>query len=181
VLGDGTPFTATVPISGLNTFPLYAQLYGNKGVCVGFLNFPTTNSITATVDWIKPPITNARFYPNGFNTSVTMTGARFIPPSRGPPSIAGDVELTLGGGNLPSNIVESAAVDAAGNVTVSSPNSEDLALSITPGNGLFSGSFSPATHRTTFFTGYILQTNVSGAGPFFGTNETGYITIVPTP
>jgi uncharacterized repeat protein (TIGR03803 family) len=181
VLGDGTPFNATAPVSGLNTFPLYAQLYGNKGSCVGFLNFPTTNSITATLDWFKPPTANARFFPDGFNTSVTMTGARYITPSRGVPSIAGNVELTLGGGNLPSNIVKNAVIDAAGNVTVSPPGSDELALAIAPGNGLISGSFRAPNDRITFFNGYLLQTNDFGAGFFFGTNQTGFILIEPTP
>jgi hypothetical protein len=181
VLGDGTPFNATVPVSGLNTFPLYAQLYGNQGACIGFLNFPTTNSITATIDWFKPPIANAHFYPGGFNTSVTMTGARYIAPSRGVPSIAGNAQLILGGGDLPSNIVKNAVIDTAGNVTVSPPGSDELALSIAPGNGLFGGSFHPAINRTTFFNGYLLQTNDFGAGLFFGTNQTGFILIEPTP
>jgi hypothetical protein len=181
VLGDGTPFSATAPVSGLSTFPLYALLYGNKGACIGFLNFPTTNSITATIDWFKPSIPNARFYPNGFNTSVTMTGARYITPSAGVPSIAGDVELTLGGGNLPSNIVKSAVIDTAGNVTVSPPGTDELALSVSPANGLISGSFRTPGNRLTLFTGYLLQTNDFGAGLFFGTNLTGYITVVPTP
>jgi uncharacterized repeat protein (TIGR03803 family) len=181
VLGDGTPFSATAPVSGLNTFPLYAQLYGNKGACLGFLNFPTTNSITATLDWFKPPIANAHFFPDGFNTSVTMTGARYITPVRGVPSIAGNVELTLGGGNLPSNIVKNAVIDAAGNVTVSRPGSDELALSIAPGNGLITGTFRPPSNRTTFFNGYLLQTNDFGAGLFFGTDQTGFILIEPTP
>jgi hypothetical protein len=36
-------------------------------------------------------------------------------------------------------------------------------------------------NKIAFFTGYLLQTNQSGAGLFFGTNQTGYVLIQPSP
>ncbi len=184
VLGDGTPIKATVPVSEFDTFPFYNALYGNKlGACVGFINLFTNAPLTAALDWIKPQTAKTQFYPAGFATAVTLNGAHFVPSSQGGPSVAGNAQVILGGGNTPSNIVKSVVISSNGFVTVSSPGTDQLALSITPTSGQFLGTFfNTATRRRVLFTGLLVQTNNvgnSGAGFFRGTNQTGFVILDP--
>ncbi|MGD0058746.1 MAG: choice-of-anchor tandem repeat GloVer-containing protein [Verrucomicrobiia bacterium] len=184
VLGDGTPFHAGGPISGIGTFPIYDLPYNGKpGSVLGWVTFPATNAFTATLDWFKPAMPNNRFYPDEFTTMPTLQGAAYITPAKtNGLTVAGTARVTLGGGNLSSNLVKDVVIDSNGVVTVTNPGPDNLALSITPSSGLFRGSFfNSAIKLTPVFTGYLLQSNQSGAGLFFGTNQTGYILIQPAP
>jgi uncharacterized repeat protein (TIGR03803 family) len=183
VLGDGTKIKATVPISGLSTFPLYNAMYKNKrGAAVGWITFSTNATIDASVDWFKPMVANNRFYPAGFTTTVALNGAKYVSPSDGGPSIAGSAQLTLGGGNMPSNLVKSVVISSNGSVTVSPLDSDRLILAIQPKTGDISGSFfNAAIHKNVTLNGLWLQSDNSGAGLFQGTNRTGFITLEPGP
>ena len=183
VLGDGTPFHADGAISGIGTFPIYDSLYNQKlGSVLGRITFPATNAFGATLTWYKPATSKNHFYPAEFTTSPTLEGAAYISPSQGGPTVAGTAQVTLGGGNLSSNIVKSVVIDSNGVATVTNPGPDNLALSITPSTGLFTGGFTNLDiNKIAFFTGYLLQTNQSGAGLFFGTNQTGYVLIQPSP
>ena len=156
VLGDGTPFHAGGPISGIGTFPIYDLPYNGKpGSVLGWVTFPATNAFTATLDWFKPAMPNNRFYPDEFMTMPTLQGAAYITPSKtNGLTVAGTARVTLGGGNLSSNLVKDVVIDSNGVVTVTNPGPDNLALSITPSSGLFRGSFfnsaiklTPVFHR----------------------------------
>ncbi len=188
VLGDGTKIKADLPVSALNTFPLYNALYKKKqGAAVGWITLSTnaasTNAtIGASVDWFKPAVANAHFYPAGFTTTVALNGATYVSPSHGGPSVAGNGQLTLGGGNMPSNLVKSVVISSNGTVTVSPPDSDQLILAIRPKTGDISGSFfNAAVHKTVTLHGVLLQSDNSGAGLFAGTNRTGFFTLEPGP
>jgi uncharacterized repeat protein (TIGR03803 family) len=183
VLGDGTTISETVPISWYGTWPLYDSLYKNRGSCIGWVTVDTNNTLGATMDWFKLPVATDLFYRGGFTTTVALTGATYLSPTAGVPSVAGTNTVTLGGGNLTSDIVKSVGIDAHGKVTVFSPGSDKLTLNITPATGQFSGSFlNPAIAEKTFkFNGLLLQTDNSGAGFFLGTNQSGFVTVEPVP
>jgi uncharacterized repeat protein (TIGR03803 family) len=180
VLADGTPIRSTVPVAAIGTWPLYNTLYKNQGSCLGSILLSTNTAIDATVAWFKPA--GGRFYPAGFTTSLATTGSLYVSPTAGGPSVATNAVLTLGGGNLASNIVKNIAIDAAGNVTVSPVGDDNLTLLITPTTGQFSGSFSSAgSHKAIAFNGLLLQIDHSGAGFFLGTNQSGFVLIEPSP
>ena len=65
-------------------------------------------------------------YPDGFNTSPTMNGALFVSAKDGGPSLASSGQLTLGGGNLQSNLVKNVVIAADGKVTVSPTDTDKL-------------------------------------------------------
>jgi hypothetical protein len=171
-----------MPVSKHGTWPLYNVLYKNQGACIGWVTFDTNDTLEATVDWFKPFLPASHYYPAGFTTNVSLVGEKYVPPSAGGPTPAGDREVTLGGGNLASNIVASVTVDSLGNVTVSSANNENLKLKLQPTTGQFSGSFThPSLNETISFKGLVMQIESAGAGYFLGTDESGYITFEPAP
>jgi len=111
-----------------------------------------------------------------------MTGAKFVQPSQHGPTVAGNAQVILGGGNTPSNIVKSVVISSNGFVTVTSPGSDELFLSVSPTSGQFLGSFlTTGSNRRIVFNGFLVQTNnsISGAGLFRGTNQTGFVIITP--
>ena len=100
--------------------------------------------------------------PQWIHDQPNLGGRRLHPAVQGGPTVAGNAQVTLGGGNLSSNIVKSVVIDSNGVVTVSNPGPDNLALSITPSTGLFSGGFTNLDiNKIEFFTGYLLQTNRS--------------------
>jgi uncharacterized repeat protein (TIGR03803 family) len=180
VLGDGTKIKGRVPVSGYGTWPLYASLYRNQGSCLGLVTFATNATLSATVDWFKPSAPTDRDYPDGFTTAPTLAGAIYVSPKAGGPSIAASGQLTLGGGNLESNLVKSVVIDANGNVTVSPADTDQLTLRINPATGQFNGGFlNPAVGKTVKLGGLLLQIDNSGAGYFPGTNQTGFVIFEP--
>jgi uncharacterized repeat protein (TIGR03803 family) len=182
VLGDGTKITAAFPVSGYGTWPLYTSLYKKLGSCIGLVSIATNNTLAATVNWFKPAGSKGPDYSDGFTTAVTLAGAIYVPPADGGPSIAGSEELTLGGGNLESNLVKNIVIEANGNVTVSPTGDDQLKLKINPTTGQFSGGFlNPAVGKTSKLGGLLLQSDNSGAGFFQGTNQTGFVIFVPSP
>jgi len=181
VLGDGTKIKGSVPVSNHGTWPLYDALYNNQGACIGWVTFDTNDTLKAAVDWFRPAMPTSDYYPAGFTTNVALVGEKYVSPSAGGPSPAGNRQITLGGGNLPSSIVKTVSVDAVGNVVVPEPNGENLRLTLQPATGQFNGSFThPALNKTTSFKAIALQSDNSGAGMFLGTNESGYVILVPT-
>jgi uncharacterized repeat protein (TIGR03803 family) len=182
VLGDGTKISSVAPVSAFGALPLYVSLYKNQGFCIAAVTIATNHTLTATANWFKPAVPLDHDYPDGFTTSPSITGALYVSPKDSGPSIAGSEELTLGGGNLQSNLVKSVVIAANGSVTVSPIGSDKLTLKINPTTGQFSGGFlNPAVGKTTKLSGFLLQTNNTAAGFFLGTNQTGFVILEPVP
>ncbi|HUJ10797.1 MAG TPA: choice-of-anchor tandem repeat GloVer-containing protein [Verrucomicrobiae bacterium] len=180
-LADGTSIQTHIRVSAIGTWPLYKALYQKGGSCLGTIVLSTNAAIDATIDWFKPA-TGGRFYPAEFTTALTATGSRYFSTVAGAPSIATNALITLGGGNLSSNIVKDAVIDADGNVTVTPTGDDNLALQITPATGEITGSFFNASiNKTVGLNGLLLQIDNSGAGFFLGTNQSGFVVIEPTP
>lgn len=181
-LADGTKIRILAPVSKHGTWPLYEALYKKQGASIAWTTFTSNTTLSATVDWFRPSLLSSSFYPAGFTTNVTLIGKRYVPPSESNTSVAGNCQITLGGGNLGSDIVKSAYLYDVGNVVIVSPNPEKLQMKIDPSTGQFSGSFiHPALHKTVKFKGSILQFGDAGAGFFLGTTESGSVIFLPAP
>ncbi len=178
VLGDGTKMSGSAPVAIDGTWPLYVSLYKNGGSCVASVAIDTNHQLEATANWFKPVSPKDHDYTDGFMTSPNLTGALYVSPKDGGPSIAGSGTLTLGGGNLQSNLVKIVVIATSGSVTVSPTGPDKLTLKVNTTTGQFSGSFlSPASGKTAKLGGSLLQGDNSAAGFFPGTNETGFATI----
>ena len=187
VLGDGTAISGRGSVSLIGTWPFYNLLYSKQGFSLGRVVFTGTNVIDAALDWQKPPVPADRFYSGGFTTLVSLAGAAYFKPTSSTNSVGfsalGTNVVTLGGGNLASNIVKTVVVDSAGNVTVLAPGGEQLTMFVVPGSGQFGGNFMDRilNKMPISFNGELVQTNHFGGGLFLGTNASGFVTIVPTP
>ncbi len=175
VLGDGTKISGKFPVSGYGTWPLYDSLYKNTGACIGWVTFNEDNTISGTVYWFKEPGAAGALYTNGFSTTNSLTGDIYVPPAA-----AATGQLTLGGGNLTSNIVISMSISAKGTGTASPVDSNDLKLKVAPTTGALSGSFlDPTVGKAVKFDGLLLQSSGAAFGNFLGTSESGFVTFVP--
>ncbi len=109
-----------------------------------------------------------------------MTGGIYVPPASGGPSVEATGQLTLGGGNLTSNIVISVSISPTGTGTASPVGSNDLKLKVAPTTGALSGSFlDPTVGKAVKFEGLLLQSSGAASGYFLGTSESGFVTFVP--
>jgi hypothetical protein len=184
VLGDGTKISGKFPVSGYGTWPLYNSLYKkNGGSCIGWVTFAGDNTLSGTVYWFKEAGVAGQFYTNEFSTALSLTGDIYVPPAAGGPSVAATGQLTLGGGNLTSNIVISnVVISAKGTGTASPVGSNNLKLKIQPTTGQMSGSFlDPSIDKAVKFNGLLLQNSGAASGYFLGTSESGFVTFVPDP
>ena len=182
VLADGTKLNVRVPLSKHGTLPLYQVLYNNHGASIGWMTFGTNSSVGARVDWFRPRMAGSAYFLAGFTTNVTLLGQKYLSPVDNGPSAAGNRQVTLGGGNLVSSIVETVLVTDVGAVIVPPPNPENLQMKIQTATGQFSGSFThPGLGRTVNFNGLVLQLDGSGAGYFLGSNTSGFVVFEPTP
>jgi uncharacterized repeat protein (TIGR03803 family) len=181
VLGDGAKISGKFPVSGYGTWPLYESLYKNNGACIGWVTFAEDNTLSGTVYWFKEG-SSSRFYTNGFSTVLSLTGDLYTPPKSGGPSVAATGQLTLGGGNLTSNIVIAVSISTNGTGRASPAGSDDLKLKVAPATGQMSGSFlDPTINKAVKFNGLLLQNSGTASGYFLGTNESGFVTFVPGP
>jgi hypothetical protein len=131
--------------------------------------------VSAVVDWFKPVAGSGR-YSAGFNTALTLSGTKLTPPAG-----IGTWQLTLSGGELPSNLVRTATITGTGAASVTPADGYKLTLRVTPTTGKFTGSFlHPATKKTVSFNGLFLQPPEDEAGGFFlGPNTSGAVTLEP--
>jgi hypothetical protein len=187
-LGDGTPISQKAVVSKDGTWPVFIPLYGKQGVMVGWVTFTNivgVSDLNGALTWFKPPVSNSRFYPNGFTTVTSLFGSKYTTPSSGTPvlNVANsncNVLVTVGDGNLGSFSSNSVTLTAAKAASPCAANG--FKVFVTASTGLFSGSFvNPSAHKSILFRGAILQKQNIGAGFFLGTDQTGFATVEPSP
>lgn len=184
-LADGTKVTQAVPVADTNRWaatmwPLYAQLYANRGLLIGWVNTNSlTNDISGTLRWIRPPATTPKYYTNGFIATVQLDGSIYRPPATGTRILnLTHANVSLWDGNLLQPSTNLVALGLNNLVTYSGPNT--LTLRFTLASGLFTGTYKQAgTTRTVTFNGAVHRRGDYGAGNFLGTNVTGGVFIEP--
>jgi hypothetical protein len=184
-LAEGAKLTRSVSISKNGAWPLYAPLYEIRGSLLGWVQFDTnapSDDLNGLVDWSKPALPTARFYPAGFTNQMTLTGSRYVPPVTSTNRV---IDLTngvvvLSGGNLSQIWTNDIVLGPNNRVTNASPNKLAVALSL--GSGRFIGTFLDTnTLRTVSFSGALLQKSTNGSGCLLGTNQSGRVSIESRP
>ncbi len=177
-LADGTAFSQSVQSDAAGDVPVYASLYANTGLLLGWINL--TNFVNETpadmaLIWIKKAARTGR-YSGGFTNSLAVNGS---------PWIATTPFALANGGNL---VVSNSALSLNYNVSVnnniisaaSPPPTNSLRASINSRNGLLSVIFGNGAGRaTTTGTGVVLQNQSSGGGYFLNASEAGAVLLSP--
>ena len=76
VLGDGTEVIDQTFIAPDGVIPLFAPLYGRRGVMMGWLNLTENGVAQGSVRWFRPGNSRNVNYPTGFGLVVPVTGSR---------------------------------------------------------------------------------------------------------
>jgi hypothetical protein len=157
-LADGASISHSTTVSANGYWPLYVAPYGGRGILIGWLSFVDYGGVSMVV-WAKAPSAPGdSYYADGFSSPR----AAALTPYTRPPSGQNAVNWTNGmvvvdSGDLPVKMTNQVAV-VNNQLQTLSGSISNLTLAITPGSGLFQGSFvHPQTGRQTAFHGALVQ------------------------
>lgn len=197
-LGDGTRLSFGTPLSKAGVWPFFAPLYGKAGSISGAITFAdlATTDLTGAVDWFKPAdLPGQTRFAAGFTGRSELVGIqhpgppalneRLIFQADGAAVFTLDAPATmLRGTALPALQSEDAAALSATHVLTLPRDARALSFKLTPGTGLFSGSFLETVGGKSvkfIFSGAILPAKGgfpgSGAGNFLRGAHTGAVTL----
>jgi len=181
-LGDATAVTASADAAPEGWLPVFLPLYRGSGTVLGWVQLPAGGvSTNEPLVWFKARQSSGTgLYPEGFDARLTAWLGRYVGPSGWTNALGWTNGCAwLSGGNLTNQVHQALRVER-NQVKVTPPNPLNLSVSLTPGTGLFSGSFKdPATGRSRSVRGVLFQPTVTGYGVFAGTNSAGLIRLVP--
>ena len=199
-LADGTPFTTPCALVGGTNNTMVAlslvtkelQLSGNIGI--------SGSTCNGLFYWVKYPAKKGA-YSSGFITTLGVNGAAYVAPKAGIPAITfgnpNDAAITImgvavtGTSSAPAVKPVSAsgafALETNNHFVATSSNPQNIQVQITPGTGLFSGSFNPpgSTKRVGISGAVLTNPLAPQAGGYFltpllsGTSYNGGVTIAP--
>lgn len=193
-LADGTSFTFSMPMvkgqnEPLNGTVMMVRLGSGPVRLWGHIDIMASGAeeaglVNGTLTMVRPARPGARLLPDGYETSVTVRGARYYTPKKTPlftspdSSVeqAGRAIITLAADGLPEYINTAVTFTQAGKVIVDKPNPSGLELDVYMPTGFFTGRFTakeaaPGTEnrfvrRTVNFSGMIVPQLRTGGGFF---------------
>lgn len=185
-LPDGEKLSGSSHVSERGNLPILFGL--NKGR-LGYLSGSSTVSgiadsriLTGDLVWSKSAQTAAVSKTNiglaGHVWTKPATGARLVPDFD---ANSGNMLVTFSAGNLNPNITKVANITAKNVVAVTPTTSERLVMRLTPGTGLFTGSFRQPDGVTRKFSGVFVQNHAGPSivqGFFLGGTVPGLVTII---
>ena len=170
-LADNTFVTQEQPVSLAGYCPVYAPLYGNNGLLIGWLEFtgttPDSVSTNSMLTWFNAAGATG-LYPSGFTLGTVPTAAPYDPTL---PNLLnfGAGTVVLSGGSLTTPITN--LVTANNNViTVDSSAADGLSLNINPNSGELQGTFISPDNHTNYIESLILQDAGFAPGYFIEAN-----------
>lgn len=173
-LADGTAFSEAVPYSATGYLPLYANLYGGKGLLLGWVSLNVTNTNGVSLTWIHPA--RPGLYDAGF-TNILVGNQVQISSWTNPPA---NLDLLTNLVLLPAIGITN--TNASYGVTISDVNPSTAQISDTASEikgainlktGIFKVTIGTGGHATNAF-GAILLNATNGGGYFLTkTNSQG--------
>jgi uncharacterized repeat protein (TIGR03803 family) len=182
-LADGTSLTPSPAESQNGDVPVYASLYGNTGLLLGWINLtnleaaPPSNSLV----WIKKASRSYPPYTNGFTNTLVVQGAPWTNPPAGTPAIALSAgQLVISNANFFLMFTTVSVSKSNTLVKLGTSPTNLLTGSIAPKTGLLTLSFGNGNGKaTTPGMGAVLQSQTNGGGFFLGTTNAGSISLLP--
>ena len=169
MLGDGTPLKFESAISKAGVWPVFVPLPGGRTLS-GWIRFKGTEDFLGQLLWRGIGETR-------WQTTVNVLGGLYVPPAKGKAVLSEkNGKAALHGGDLPSSIFESVKLETNQKIVLSKKSGSELALAISPGSGLFTGSFvHPLSGRVVELHGALLQGQGMGTGVFLGPTNAGRV------
>lgn len=189
-LADGTSLTASSFISKDGYWPVYGSLYKGKGLLMGALEFarlPGVGDLDGVLTWFRPQDAKAAIFKDGFLTEPEAVGARYVKPLTQTRLIplansGGHALLHLLDGGLSEDMQRLVTLSTAHKAHVPLQGADQAKLTVTPGTGVFSGSFlHPFTQKNTSFKGVVLQEQNLAAGYFLAGAQGGEMRFAANP
>jgi cyclophilin family peptidyl-prolyl cis-trans isomerase len=166
-LADDSTASQKVVAGGPNgNWPLYASLYGNKGMLIGWINF--TNLLNAdlngTVTWVKQEKDGGnKYYPGGFTNTISAQGAYYTYPGLARAVNWSNGIVVLSGAGLTATWTNEISINQNNGVKDESTNS--FSMNLDSSSGHFSGNFKePGTGTEVNFSGILNQKTQTGDG-----------------
>jgi hypothetical protein len=185
-LADGTAFNQTMPASQSGDLPIYASLYGNTGLLLGWVNITNGESELSSdgLIWVKKQSASALIYPGGFTNWLLAQSSPWtdLGTNTNAISLPSGGQLTISEGSLAEPLVFSMVYTNNTFVKESVPgnSTNSIAASIAAKTGLLSVTFGNGNGtNTTIGKGAILQNQNSGAGFFVTPTNAGSIQLTP--
>jgi hypothetical protein len=185
-LADGAAFVPSSAESANGDFPVYASLYGNTGLLLGWINLtnlqatPPSNTLT----WIKPASRSYLPFTNGFTNTLLLQGAVWTnTPAKTPAVVLPNGQLAISSPAFSLNFTNIAVSNTDTFVKLPRSLTNSLTGSILPKTGVFTLTFGNGKGKATITgSGVFLQSQSLGGGFFLlGTTNAGSITIFPPP
>ncbi len=200
-LADHTAITASAPLSKVNRWPLFAQLYVLKGSFSTWINMDEsatdTDMTSSSVHWFRP-YQATQWYPWGWGEGieVDIIGAHYAPSPASVFSVPlpvdalnGNATLTFSDGQLAAPVVKAVNINITNVATKAPATDASFTFTLTPSTGLISGTYFTHTDLTKpAWQGVLFQkgTNKAGYGYFMtvsprvvdGTGESGAVKLL---
>lgn len=178
-LADGTAVVQKTSLAANGQAPVYATLYKGGGSLIGWLNVTNTatNDIPGLLVWTKKNGAPGKLYPGGFTNEMLALASRYTPPATGT-AVTGlsNPVIILEGGNLTGPMTNAASLSSLNKISVTSPNTSKLVLTVKSASGVLSGTFvHPQTSKKSTIKGVVLQKQNLGGGFFLGTDQSGSV------
>jgi hypothetical protein len=181
-LSDGTSFSSFVePVNDLDTFPVYASLYGGRGLLLGQLSLNATDNAAVpagSLIWFKPSLSKV-LYSNGFAASLDVDGSPWTNSAAALAAFTNEALLTLSGGGLASNLVSMVQLTSSNTIRRISGSTNFTSGGINPANGQLTLTFHNTSGQKVTASGTVLQNTNLGGGFFLGNTNAGSILLQP--
>ena len=178
-IADGTAAAQKGSLAANGQLPVYVNLYRGKGSLFGWLTFTNTatNDVPGLLLWAKKEGVLGNYYPGGLTNEVVALASRYTPPITGSAVVGfSNSVVLLEGGNLSGPATNDVFLSSLNKITVTSTNTNKLALTVTASSGLLSGSHvNPQSLKKSTIKGVVLQKQNLGGGCFLGTNQSGRV------
>jgi hypothetical protein len=177
-LADGTHVSQSAPVSEDATWPFFAPLYSGAGSVMSLLTFTNRagDDLNGMMTWIKPAMSNTRYYPAGFANQSQMIGSTYNVPSPGTRPVLNlpSTSIAFTSGDIGSGFANAISIGPSSRIVNYSSNQLNMTFSIP--NGTFQGTvINPVNNRMLPFNGVAFQKSASGYGLLFGTHQSSSV------
>ncbi len=179
-LADGTAFSQSTPVSAGGYIPLYASLYGNKGLLLGWLNLDPTNA-SGPVYWVHPALRTGLFT-NAFSATNPITLSPWTNfsqagelPTNAVPTNLTVVEMTNGVATA-TNVF---SLTISNNFRLGGQGPEALGGTLNGKTGLLTVTLGSGANKQTGYAVILPDTTNASGGYFVTRTNSGAILLKP--